>query len=257
MRQSLAPLAPQVCHLTIAHAPYSARAFTPTLTPAPTIALTSCVPPQGELNEWSKKTTDTLATHVPLIIRVPWKTTSIGARSAVRAELVDLYKTLAELTGLDDGLQPDIQGVSLAPVFDDPAHPPAALASKPAFSQIGSCACKNYTRNGWTGPECDAGRCFMTPVDKFDYMGYTMLLPPNATTGTTFRFTAWVHMDPETNRTDWSKPVTYGLYDEGLDSGRQNFDDAGMASNLAGDPRYGDWIVALHDQLKAAVLSWY
>ena len=47
----------------------------------------------GELNEWSKKTNTELATHIPLIIRVPWITQSTGARTTVKIELVDLLRT--------------------------------------------------------------------------------------------------------------------------------------------------------------------
>lgn len=46
--------------------------------------------------------------HVPLLIHVPWKQQSIGARTTVKAELVDIYKTLAELTQLgpvEEGVQ--------------------------------------------------------------------------------------------------------------------------------------------------------
>ena len=90
----------------------------------------------GEGNEWSKKTDTELAVRVPLIVRVPWKTASVGTRTDVRAELVDIYRTLASLAGLSDAVQSDVQGTSLAPIFDGGA-PPAALAAKPAFSQIG------------------------------------------------------------------------------------------------------------------------
>ena len=45
----------------------------------------------GELNEWSKKTNTELATHIPMLIRVPWKKASVGARTTVKMELVDLY----------------------------------------------------------------------------------------------------------------------------------------------------------------------
>ena len=44
----------------------------------------------GELNEWSKKTNTELATHIPLLIRVPWIKASVGARTKVKMELVDL-----------------------------------------------------------------------------------------------------------------------------------------------------------------------
>ncbi|EDQ89668.1 uncharacterized protein MONBRDRAFT_25248 [Monosiga brevicollis MX1] len=56
---------------------------------------------EATLNEWSKKTDSELAVHVPLIIRVPWKPSSQGQRTIVKAELVDLYRTLAELAGFN------------------------------------------------------------------------------------------------------------------------------------------------------------
>ena len=31
-----------------------------------------------------------LATHIPLLIRVPWKTASVGKRTKVKMELVDM-----------------------------------------------------------------------------------------------------------------------------------------------------------------------
>merc|ERR1712217_578851 len=70
----------------------------------------------GELNEWSKKTNTELATHIPLLMRVPWKTASIGKRTIVKAELIDMYRTLADLAGLS-GVQASVQGMSLADVF--------------------------------------------------------------------------------------------------------------------------------------------
>ena len=245
----------------------------------------------GELNEWSKKTNTELATRVPLLIRAPWKGASAGARSSVRAELVDLYRTLVDLTGLDAAsIQPDVQGVSLAPLFDAPGSPPPALASKPAFSQIGSCACKVYSKQtpamNWTGQECDANRCAGTNVTNFDFMGYTML------TSDGLRFTAWAHMDnracriplrarifaarsltasrptdPEparaaprtpalsdTARVDWSQQTFHELYNLTSDP-HNDFDLDAFSQNVAGD--HPALVATLLAQLKAAVLSWY
>ena len=97
----------------------------------------------GELNEWSKKTDTELATRIPLIIRVPWLSASVGAVTTVKAELIDIYRTLVDLAGLDASkIEPDVQGTSLAPVFKDVK----ALPTKLAYSQIGSCACQNYVQ---------------------------------------------------------------------------------------------------------------
>ena len=207
----------------------------------------------GELNEWSKKTNNELAVRVPLLIRAPWKRAAAGQRSAVRAELVDLYRTLVDLAGLDAGaVQPDVQGASLAPLFDDPAAPPPALAGKAAFSQIGSCACRVYAIHtpalNWTGPECDSNRCAGTNVTDFDFMGYTMLTPEG------WRFTAWVPMDRATARADWARPTFHELYNLTSDA-HTDFDLDAFSLNLA--PAQPALVARLLAQLKATVLSWY
>ena len=72
---------------------------------------------------------------------MPWKTASVGRRTTVKAELVDLYKTLVELAGFDSSeVQPSVQGTSLVPVFDDPAAAPM-VTSKVAYSQHPRCGC--------------------------------------------------------------------------------------------------------------------
>jgi len=211
----------------------------------------------GELNEWSKKTDTELATHVPLIIRVPWKSVSVGKQTAVKAELVDLYRTLAELTGLNNGVQPDVQGISLAAAFDDPSlgqreNPKVmALASKPAFSQIGSCACQVYVSHGWKGKECGAGRCVHTPVGNFDFMGYSMR------TADGWRYVAWVPMDNKTQQVDWSGAKGQ-VYDELYDLRNKSFSDFdfdGLSLNVADE--HADLTSNFRTQMKAYVKSWY
>jgi len=211
----------------------------------------------GELNEWSKKTDTELATRVPMMIRVPWKArTAAGKRTAVNAELVDMFKTLAELSGLSGGVQPDVQGTSLAPLFDDPSGAAAAgeggevLQARAAYSQIGSCDCVERTVLGWTGVECNAGRCLKTPVPEFDFMGYTMR------TADGWRFTAWVPMNANTSRVDWGRKVWHELYDlRGLAAAGNDFDFDGLSVNVAG--QHTDLVAQLHGELKAAVDSWY
>lgn len=203
----------------------------------------------GELNEWSKKTNNELATRVPMLIRVPWKHKSVGQRTRVRAELVDVYRTLAELAGLDQDLQPDIQGTSLAPLFDNPSPAPSsALATKPAYSQIGSCACGVYTKGNWTGKECDAGRCVRTNVTDFDFMGYTMI------TAEGWRYTVWVEMNNMTSRVNWTRPVFDELYDLTADL-LNDFDFDAYAVNVAS--AHPELVTTMREQLHAAVDSWY
>ena len=59
------------------------------------------------------------STRVPFILSVPWMKDTHGNRTKKITELVDLYPTLAELTGLTP---PSVlQGHSLVVLLDDPA----------------------------------------------------------------------------------------------------------------------------------------
>jgi iduronate 2-sulfatase len=210
----------------------------------------------GELNEWSKKTNTELAVRIPLMIRVPWKTESAGQRTEVKAELVDLYRTLVDLAGLDASiLQEDIQGMSLAPIFDNPSSPPAPLLAKSAFSQIGSCACKNYTHilpNGqnWTGLECNVGRCIDTNVTEtnFDYMGYSMMTPDG------WRYTAWLPMNHTSGKVDFNRGVSEELYDLSADT-HVDFDYDPYSTNIAN--QFPDKVTTYRTTLFEAIQSWY
>ena len=55
----------------------------------------------GEHSEWAKHTNFEIATQVPLMLRVPG-TTDAGLMSSAFVELVDIFPTLSEATGLHD-----------------------------------------------------------------------------------------------------------------------------------------------------------
>jgi iduronate 2-sulfatase len=74
----------------------------------------------GDHSSWTKHSNHEQATRIPLIFVAPGVTVS-GAASGQAAETVDIYPTLAELTGLPipAGPQP-IDGTSLVPVLKNP-----------------------------------------------------------------------------------------------------------------------------------------
>ena len=76
-----------------------------------------------------------IGVRIPLIIRAPWLTSSVGQTTHVMAEAVDLYPTLAALAGLPapTAQGEDINGTSLLPVFSDPTA--TTTVKKAAFSQ--------------------------------------------------------------------------------------------------------------------------
>lgn len=206
----------------------------------------------GEDNEWSKKGTSELQNRIPFIARVPWMTQSVGQHTSAKAELVDLYRTFADLAGLEHAVADSVQGTSLAPVFED-VH---ALGSKAAYSQIPSCGCfadSNLEPSGYgAGSICHHSRCSGTSTDSsdFDFLGYSVR------TGE-WRFTVWVPWDHEALTADWSRLEAEGaeeLFD--LRGFYSDFDFPGLSVNVAGLPEHAELVEAFRSELQETAASW-
>ena len=87
----------------------------------------------GEKACWTKHTNFELGTRVPLIMRAPWLPAG-GARITPPVEIVDMYKTMAELAGLP-APESGVQGRSLAPLFIDATVNVWGEGEPVAFSQ--------------------------------------------------------------------------------------------------------------------------
>lgn len=112
----------------------------------------------GEYGTWAKHSNTELDTRAPLIISAPGF--SKGEKTGSLAELVDVYPTLCELSGIE---QPDhLQGESLVPVLTDPEN----SVKKVAMSQ--------YPR----------GKHLQNDETKREIMGYSI-------TDGRYRFTRW------------------------------------------------------------------
>lgn len=74
----------------------------------------------GEHGSWGKMTNYEIDLRFPLIISAPGKTNPGGSTSAL-VEIVDIYPTVCELAGLMT--RPDLEGISLVPLFQDPERP--------------------------------------------------------------------------------------------------------------------------------------
>jgi arylsulfatase A-like enzyme len=82
----------------------------------------------GEYGDWAKHTNFEIDARVPLIVRVP-DMLGKGEKTDALVELVDLYPTLCELTGLP--IPKQLQGTSFVPLLKDANIP----WKKAAFSQ--------------------------------------------------------------------------------------------------------------------------
>ncbi len=92
----------------------------------------------GDHGMWCKHTNFEIDTHVPMIISAPGMKAR-GERTDALTELVDIYPTLCELSGLE---QPKhLEGTSMAPLLSNPRQP----WKKAAFSQYPSGGVMGYT----------------------------------------------------------------------------------------------------------------
>ena len=76
----------------------------------------------GEYAMWEKRTVWEFGTRVPFLIHVPWLTASHGERTKALVELIDVFPTLADLTGVGNPVDDThgLEGVSFKQVIADP-----------------------------------------------------------------------------------------------------------------------------------------
>lgn len=129
---------------------------------------------------------------------------SAGQQTAELAEALDLYRTLAGLTGFSaDAIEPGVEGTDLSPVFNDPS----TIVKDAAFSQMARCPAV-----GTLGPE---SACNTVPLLKIPYMGFTVRVDA-------WRYTAWLAFDGATNTAGWDDPralIGEELYAHANDTG--------------------------------------
>jgi iduronate 2-sulfatase len=149
----------------------------------------------GEHGEWQKFSNFEHGTRVPLIMRAPWVRESVGTRSSVLAELIDIFPTMAELAGapLDPQTAASLDGTSLAPVLRAPADAALARALKHrALSQYMRCP------RDAAQPQ-KANDCLFTDRSQIAFMGYTVRTH-------THRFTQWAAWNGSSLRSVWQQP---------------------------------------------------
>lgn len=155
----------------------------------------------GEHNEWGKFTNYEDAVHVPLMISIPG-TTDNGMRTDALVELIDIFPTLVELTGIEkiplcsennNKLLACVEGTSFAPLFSDPKQ----QWKKAAFSQ--------YARP-LSGLQAIPDKPqFPSNEHEESVMGYTIRVDQ-------YRFTEWYRFNRATATPDFSQVWGTELY---------------------------------------------
>ena len=183
-----------------------------------------------------------LGARVPLIIRAPWLKPSVGARTTVLAELVDIFPTVSDLSGLPLPHGEKLDGVSLAPVLRNPGDRHIATTLKPhALSQY--MRCPPPTANASMYWKSNA--CLMTDRTLFPFMGYSIRTAE-------WRYTEWVRWNGTSLAPIWTERVGHELYSHVGDDGT-DFDAFENTNEVAtADPEV---VTALSSLLHAVVAN--
>jgi iduronate 2-sulfatase len=212
----------------------------------------------GEHNEWCKQTLFDVTLHIPFIIRAPGtKFGRSGQHTGAFAELVDLYRTLAELAGLHAPAA-DVDGQSLAPLLDNPEPTVGEAYKQAAYSQMARCLLCLSKPDGKNGGMCPSGGkpgqtyspyiakddCADTPKETLGWMGFSIRTPA-------WRFTQWVAWDGARLQPNWAQVNATELYTHACDTPLCDNDfDAYDKVNVVADPSHASTVAALEAQLR-------
>ena len=205
----------------------------------------------GEHNTWTKMTNWEHSLRVPLIISAPWLgPASAGGVHGGMAELVDLYRTLADLAGAPP-VEAGVDGASLAAAVRDPTS-----AGKPyAFSQIQRISIASLKKEKpWNTPlqlpaAADAfydPSCF-SDREQIEWMGYSVR-------SATYRYTEWYRWNGSALRPVADDAAPSELYDHRNDTSLWD-PDASEYDNVAGDAAHAAAEAALRSVLRAQVFG--
>lgn len=122
----------------------------------------------GEQASWTKHTLFEVGARVPLVIRAPGVT---PGRTRAPVELVDIYRTLADLAHLTK-VPEDVQGASLVPVLRDPR------------TQVRNFSLTQYPRCPSAPEKMWDANCKRLSAANIPVMGYSLRVPG-------WRFTEW------------------------------------------------------------------
>ena len=174
----------------------------------------------GEMGVWGKATNYEIAARVPLIVMDP-RARKFGEKTDALVELVDLFPTLCDLTGVPKPSH--LEGHSFSPLLKDPTRP----WKRAAFTQYPNPALREWAANPlsqgmretWFGPLIETvekriadqyGVVWERELFEEHLMGYSMRTDR-------YRLVVWLdRRDPD------SKPIDLELYDHQNDPAETN-----------------------------------
>ena len=194
----------------------------------------------GEQNLWCKMTNFENSVRVPLILRAPGVQAAAGMRISQLAEAVDLYKTLAELSGVGlESVDPSVDGVSLAPLVMQPHAKPMRTVAQSQYPRCFSAI--NATPSPL--PTLDRTDCQDVPRAEFDLMGFSIRTA-------SFRLTEWRVWDRASLRGRWDvAPTAIELYRH-ADDDKLTDPFSTETANVAADPLLAPTLKDLQDLLR-------
>jgi iduronate 2-sulfatase len=197
----------------------------------------------GEHGCWSKSSLWETSARVPLIFKAPWLgPASRGKETFALAELVDVYKTVADLAGLPPP-ETGVEGTSLAPIVRDPE---TTEVKEYAFSAIPRCN-TTHDQTPWLDKHAEKyWLCHHSGRKNYDFMGYTVR-------SADWRYVEWRSWDGIHLDSDFSQPpLGVELYDHRSDAHLRGdaYWDHAEYENLAGRPEFVGHVRVLSAALK-------
>jgi len=187
----------------------------------------------GEFNIFCKETNFNRATHVPLIVRVPWlKSIPLGSQTNAMVELVDLFPTLVNLAGAPQ-LDPSLKQLTQA------AHM-TNQSSNYSFSQYSRYRCLHDFFEQ-KPQQCQGGKSNMA-----HFTGYSVRSPH-------WRYTRWTNVSLE------GIPVWNQVFSEELyfyESPEVNDFDNSDLVNLAYDQQHEQSLHEMQHVLRKGFSKW-
>lgn len=218
----------------------------------------------GELGQWCKETVFENDARVPLLIRAPWLPQSVGRQIPAVVELIDVYVTLADLSGVALGAVPkDLQGKSLVPLMNNSgvkSRGAPVSAATPKIVAAGNGLAN--TTHAYVNEPVRAAFTVYPRWKEYDdhshckkpYTGIAAIALSVRTSE--FRLSDWVAWNTTLGRPEMGVVLASELYDHREDTGMGGAVFDVESTNLAGEAAYASTVAGLRELLRQQFGQW-